>query len=601
MKQPTVESRLVYTVAVATLLAGIGSLAYLAFVWFHLHIHLPVRDMFFQLPLLQRALEGGALSVPLGDWAALHNGAHRIAVSRLLMFLDYRFLGGNNHLIYATVWLSIATVVAVFVAAFRQSYPGRMAALLFFVGLVLLFLSSQSLLWVTIHPINNSWYLAIAASILALWMVARKQLPPTVPSLVLALLFALIAALSNFAGVFVWFLLPMLLLSRDVKYGLACILVSAVFLTLYLGGVTSANDPEVVNKALERALSASPEHADAILERLDPQSSPFEIALGEGVAMAQRTVAYLTAPMGITHSVVATVAVVFSLLVTAAAGIKLLLKAIKGNRQEAAWLEVSFAIVAICLGVALATQIGRGWVATSAESRFQLIVIVYWLGICGLVFGLASWLHENSLSRQRVQRYGLVLFMALCLIFPVMLSGQALEARVKSIRISEMAAQVSALEKLGITKHRMRYRLARKAARQYLIDFDTFTQHSEFAHKPERRDALNPGDISECPQLDIALRPTQWAGILQMKGTIDSYWSNLSRALVLEDGQGAVVGYLHPARRNAGKGAEPATALLTKRWKGYAQKPFDNAKPLYIRYHTTPFSRLNCQVFAATP
>ena len=68
------------------------------FYWL-LHPHLPVRDTWRLLPLVEQALQFGLGSIPLSEWWQTHSGAHRIAITRLLMVLDYSLLDGRNHLL----------------------------------------------------------------------------------------------------------------------------------------------------------------------------------------------------------------------------------------------------------------------------------------------------------------------------------------------------------------------------------------------------------------------------------------------------------------------------------------------------------------------
>ena len=134
---------LTYTIAViAVLTFTAGTFFFLLNIdmWVRYHINIPSNDAILQIPLIASALEHGIWSTNLQDWFSIHAGAHRIALIRTLIFVDYRFFAGYGYVSYAVAWLSIALILVVYTRAFRQTYRSETALLIFSTGLALLFL-----------------------------------------------------------------------------------------------------------------------------------------------------------------------------------------------------------------------------------------------------------------------------------------------------------------------------------------------------------------------------------------------------------------------------------------------------------------------------
>ncbi len=224
-------------IALFTVLAGLLLLLLNLYLWWRFHVHLPMHDTAHILPLAQEALEHGVTSIVLDDWFAMHAGAHRIAITRLLMVLDFRYFSGQNHLIFASAWLSMLALLLLYAAAFRRSYREARVLWIFVVGLILVSLNSPTQFWNIINPINSSWYVVFTSSALAIWLIANKPAAPTFVTIAAAYLLATIGAFSNFAGVLVWLLLPVLIAVRSIRVGMFTALFSVLITWLYLSGV----------------------------------------------------------------------------------------------------------------------------------------------------------------------------------------------------------------------------------------------------------------------------------------------------------------------------------------------------------------------------
>jgi len=323
------------------------------------HPHLPFRDTWHILPLVQQVLSRGWTSTGMDDWLALQAGVHRVALTRLLMVLDYQWLRGQNHLLFASAWLAIGWLWFFYSGLFRRlGYRGP--ALVFYSAVCALFLLAPGQFFNLFSPIGGSWYLALAFSSAAIWLALRGGHQRLVASCLLAAL----AGLSNFSGALVFLVQPLAVLMRRGSRAeiLLTLIIAVVYLGLYQRGILSFG-LIVEGRGLD---------AGALAFQLLPD-------------ILDASLVFLGSPLHAVAPLLAYPLSAVSLLFLAYALFDYLRRVTE--RPEPA----CFALVAcLCAGIALSTALGR---TDIGEIRYQSAVMLYWLSIAGLA---ASRLSSRS-------------------------------------------------------------------------------------------------------------------------------------------------------------------------------------------------------------
>jgi hypothetical protein len=357
------------------------------------HPHLPVRDTFRILDLVEQVSATGIMSIPLADWLELHAGAHRIVLTRLLMVLDYQHLGGRNHLLFASTGLGLALLLGLYSRAARDLAGRRLWPTLLYTGLAACFLFSPSLWWNLVSPINASWYCAIGFSAAAFWLALNYRGDSDHWRPWLALACALLAACSNFAGVLCWPLLPVALaLRRTGAVWWTAALCLACFYLFLPAFSTSVGTPT---------------------------------GMAGWSALLSNTATYLGSPLNRQLPTV--------VMVCSAASVMLLASAWLGQWQAQRRREAPASTAALwallmatlCLGIAVATQLGRTVYLQPDSLRYQVVVMVYWLNILLL---LPQYLRPAPLAHAI-----LTLLIALLVLWPLQ---QPLPREWQSLRAS---------------------------------------------------------------------------------------------------------------------------------------------------------------------
>jgi len=324
------------------------------------HPHMPFRDTWRILPLVQQVLVQGWTSTGMDDWFALHAGAHRVALTRLLMALDYQWLRGQNHLLFASAWLAIGWLWFFYSGLFRR-LGHRGPTLVFYSAVCALFLLAPGQFFNLINPIGGSWYLALAFSGAAIWLALRGGYRCLIASCLLAAL----AGLSNFSGALVFLVQPLAVLIR--RGSRAEILLTLIRAVVYLG-----------------------------LYQRGIQSGIGLIAVGQGLGVGALTLqllfdildaslVFLSSPLHAVAPMLAYPLSAVSLLFLAYALFDYL------RRVTYSPEPACFTLVAcLCAGIALATALGR---PSTGAIRYQSVAMLYWLSIAGLA---ASRLSSRS-------------------------------------------------------------------------------------------------------------------------------------------------------------------------------------------------------------
>jgi hypothetical protein len=349
---------LVRGLALGTLAMGLGFL--ILQIWFFSlsHPHMPIRDTFRFLPLVEQSLDKGISSVPLSEWVAIHAGAHRVLVSRFLMVLDYQFFGGQNHLLQTTSWVSLGILLLLYLRHLKLHLREQPTEFWMIAGICMILLLSPGQFFNLSNPINSSWFVALAASgiVVQCLMTAKRSLG--VRQALIALVAGLTAAYSNFSGVFIWILAPVILFLLRSKGAVPCLVVCLVFLGFYLNGV-------LYNQAIDTNL-------------LD---APTERALGT----LQSTLLYLSAlvlaPFPVAAKALTLASLVFLLHAWSGASCQLRDSQVK---VIPSWYFFLF-MATLCLLIAFATAWGRAGFSSETALRYHSVVACYWLSLVCLL------------------------------------------------------------------------------------------------------------------------------------------------------------------------------------------------------------------------
>ncbi|WP_415356556.1 hypothetical protein [Halioglobus sp. Uisw_031] len=588
---------LTYTIAVIALLTfTAGTFFFLLNIdmWVRYHINIPSNDAILQIPLIASALEHGIWSTNLQDWFSIHAGAHRIALIRTLMFVDYRFFAGYGYVSYAVAWLSIALILVVYTRAFRQTYRSETALLIFSTGLALLFLSSHTQFVNLIQIVNTTWYMALGASALAIHMITKTSAPPSFFVFSVAYVLAIIAGLANFGGVIVWLLLPLVIAMRSISIGLLGGLCSGVLLALYLPGIGSneaslANHPIFID-TLATALKNSPLPVET-LTALDFQPPTLlEQLKNQVVYMFSQTYIGLGSPASQHHPLVANIAVSASLLLIICGWLKVLISKFFDRYRHNAWFELALVMATLCLGIVLSTYLEPNFFRGPLLERYQTIVMVYWLSVCNMLLGFAWAVNRNKPLWRLISTLCCVGITAFLLANPDhLVHNQSAHAN----RL--MTERMSVLSPLGIPDADVYQPLLSFGQKRGMSG----TQLNKFlSRRHQVRHVANTKRLSgfqvsrDCPDVDLKVKPSRWPGISMATGHIDNNSAVRHRQIPISNDQGSIIGYMFPANRT------DLVSMLVRRkvsWEGYFIDSEDQ-DIVYLHYGSSLFTRASCRI-----
>lgn len=240
------EARFSLSLSLLALVAGAGSVWMSMLVWMRFHIEIPVRDVAVLLPFIRTAVQDGLASVPVSDWFALHSGAHRIAIGRVIGYLDYAFFSGKNMAFYVSAAASMLVMAYVFCRVALDSSKQDWARSLLVVGVVFLFLCSPLQYWNYIEPLCATWFYSAMFSALALWLLIQRGRGLTPAAAITVGVLCAGAALSNFSGLILCLLLPVLALLLRSPYWLHLAFSLGLFSVAYLYGLqTDHSNPDI--------------------------------------------------------------------------------------------------------------------------------------------------------------------------------------------------------------------------------------------------------------------------------------------------------------------------------------------------------------------
>ena len=557
----------------ALIAIGLGTYSLLTalYLWMSFHVHIPIRDTLRVMPLVQTALEQGFFSVSASDWFAAHAGAHRVTLIRAAMVIDHTWFGGQNHFIYMLAWFGRAALFLVFFFAFRQSYRGENTLLLFISGLSLAFMLSHTQTIIMIHPMGNTWYFALSASAVSIFLIVRNTRAPSWPGLLVTYLVALIAGLSNFSGIFIFLLLPVLIGLRDARKGLLSAVITSVLLFLY---TTDMSTGSTVDSVLEsNSLSEAGNHLSRLIAKV--------------TYILSQVCLYLGSPLSIDYPRLATMLVVISFLVLGA-GWTLLLRARHSLQHVNAWFETNLAMATLSLGVAIATCMGRALILEPTAERYQTVVMFYWLCICGTFLSLAfqankplSWCQPISTSA--------------CLAIFLVLTTIPTPSLQDAAKVAEKANAVSTLTVMGVKKNLDYRRLLIRGQPDALAKLDPHFRKYNSSYWLDVMWKLDMESPPNCTRVSIQITPSEWPDIFIVRGRIRDFGSKWYRQIPLFNSRGELIGYLF---RDFTEKVTPARMITgaEDRWKGYIRLDEAFASEVYLHYRKSVFSGDVCRL-----
>jgi len=201
----------------------------------------------------------------------------------------------------------------------------------------------------------------------------------------------------------------------------------------------------------------------------------------------------------------------------------------RARQNYAPWLSLCLFIATLCLGVALAVQLGRvmeqpNYINGPSFERYNTIVAVYWAGIFGLL--LSSLVSLSDCLRLLLMTLVLVTLNAL-----LRPGGSYLEQEILSV---ELAAALYTGGETPSLKEKINKKLLRFKP-EYVYSFDDFFTARELAYKNPVRPLKTNTGLKDCdPQtIAIAFSPSSRPGFVTIESQIHGLPGYLTRDLLV--------------------------------------------------------------------
>lgn len=409
--QNAANGHLLLFLSVVALVAGIVSVAMSILVWTRFHVDIPVRDIAVLLPFIRTAVQDGLAATQFSDWFAPHSGVHRIAIGRMFAYLDYAFFSGRNLTIYASLVASMLVTVYVFYLAAREQLSQGGAQGMLVLGLVLLFLCSPLQYWNLIEPLCATWYYSAMFSALALWLLLSQGQSLTPAAAIVVALLCMGAAFSNFSGIILCLLLPVLAFLARSRYWIHLTVALALFSFAYVSGLqTDHSNPDIHSEEFLSKLSRAIQENPGILQG----ERPGPDVIGKLGYIVRSVLLHFGYPLSKYARAPGAALAVFSFLVLA--WLWLLLMTGRFRRQShgrALPSTVVFFLSLATLQVAISASIwfGRADVNQPFAPRYQGITVIYWLSIVLLLLCIVhrKWPARFTVAAAAVTLFGILL------------------------------------------------------------------------------------------------------------------------------------------------------------------------------------------------
>lgn len=547
--------------------------------WYRLHPHLPVRDLFVILndilPLLGSETDWTGWKVLIEP----HYAAHRIAIPRLLVALDLSFFRGQNHVLYASAWLGIFTCIGIYMGMARDYFRQNRTSWLFCLGMVSILFFAPAHLWNLINAINASWHITFACAFIAFAVLLRAPGNPNPGAWATAYGFATIAAFTTFAGVIVWLLLPVFAFGHS-KRTVALTAGLSVLLTLtYLNGISS--DAEIAATWQGKNSAAVSQMQKIGLEAMEGNTP---------AVILHKAMKFLAWPMPLAHPTAGLILVGLSFILLTYFWLRFLLPQKSDQDYDHPWLKFSLLIATLGLGIALATQLGRvveqaNYADGPSFERYSTVVAVYWSGIFGLLLSFQARLAD----RYRISLMLGSMALVTALIVP---GGNYLKQEILSV---EHAAKLYA----GGETAELRGKIDKKLLRfkpEYVYSFDAFFSKNGLAYKTQAVLPYQPNTPANCEDglFDTTASRPHRKGYKNIEGHLSSPLSSISRnILIFEDNK--LAARLYPRHR----GDYSPLALLNPEyntWLGHIRSNASRADQLQVIVNSLDPKSFRCKM-----
>ncbi len=376
------------TLASLALIAGLACLLATIVLWYRLHLHMPWRDMYLVMSYWVPLLENGAGEHWLAELFSAHYSSHRITLPRLIIAADLLFGNGQNQWFYFCGWLAAFAMLLMYVS---QSQQAPTYQRLFLAGIALCFLFGPSQLWNFINPINLSWHITLALAMAAFLVLLKPGTRIQPHDWILAYLLASLAAFTTFGGVIAWLLLPLAGARRTGAVPLAALFsLSVLFAVLYSWNLQA--DADIAMRWTQGnpdAIAQVQELASAAIA----SSNPLSLSWG-AAQMLSWPLSEGQAGLGASLTLISSLLFLLPLwqLVSSRRGT---------DPPPTNWSLFCLCLAALCVGLALATQMGRlleqpNYIHGPSFERYQTIVGLYWMAFFGLFITEAPRLRNSA-------------------------------------------------------------------------------------------------------------------------------------------------------------------------------------------------------------
>lgn len=413
---------------------GMALLLLSLIIWGRFHVNVPVKDLLPQLPLIQTVLDGSGVGT-IADWVAPHAGAHRILVVRILMLGDYLLFKGGNQLIYLSTWSGLSVLLLLYFRTFRIEFPDFVYLRWFLFGILLIYLFAPGQYWVLIDPINSVWPVSLASGAASIWLMLSSNKDLSVPRAVAVCCLASIAAFSCFAGVVECVMLLALALFDRSKNAWFVFFYMALFVALYVHGFQTGSNRPTSSPAFMKWL----QHYSAQHPGADFHVSVWEKILRD----THLTLLNLGSPLSGKRPILAQVLVALSLTYIGFNWVRFLLNQWGCGQSMSRPIRFYLIMATICLGISVATWMGRIMFADPHAPRYQTVVMVYWMSMSCMFVAEARYLEYPG-------RSSAVMLVVLGITLLLIRNGSDYSL-VRSIRMGQSAKQMQSLASLGET------------------------------------------------------------------------------------------------------------------------------------------------------
>ena len=547
--------------------------------WSRWHPQMPWRDIFVILDELLPLFEGDS---HWQDWLLLfepHYAAHRIALPRTLVALDISFFGGSSQLLYAAGWVGIVMILAIFCRGALGCLRNERTIWVFTCAVAAVLLFAPAHLWNIANAVNTSWHVCVALGLLAFSTLVRRAGPPGLVDWVLAYALATLSALTTFAGVIAWLLLPLAGLSSRRRTLMITVCLSLFLTLLYTRGISSdaqiaatwnAGDPAVIADIQDAGRSA--------------------IEANDVTRIVRRAAILLCWPLSATQPVIAGLFFALSLIPLGIGWLRLLLSTSARAGALYPWQKLCLLAAAWCLGVALAVQLGRvieqpNYAHGPSYERYNTIVALYWIAIVGL---LASALVQFR-GWRRVAGLAAILLGVQVIIAP---GGAYLQQEIASLQTAGRlyAAGENPALREDLDRKLLRFRP------EYIYHFDPFFKARElaYAHLPGIDPALDV--LPDCPSglVDLKFVPAAGGGLVEIGATLQGGLHYLTRDMLLFHA-GTLYARLYPVYQGDYSPLDLASQSAT-RWSGAVAVDSSLPDELAITLNMVGPARWSCRL-----